>query len=255
MKKIIHLSDIHIGYKDCEQKFDSIVNNIISLFSPDEYLIVITGDTVNNANQEENLVKAKSFIKKLENKKFKVLIIPGNHDYGTGYSARHEHVRKFKEVYFGNANLEYPKVDIDDGIVFIGIDTNEEELHWYDRFFADGEIGRDQLSRLEAIINDGTNSTLKKVIYFHHHPIDSKPLRQLKDALKLKEIIDGKVNAMLFGHNHNKKIDSFRNLNGEWNIQRVYNAGSATHIGGTIGFHRVIDLLKPPATDCVIDLF
>ena len=45
MKKIIHLSDLHVGYKDLGERFQCIADDIIFLKQPAaNYVIVITGD-------------------------------------------------------------------------------------------------------------------------------------------------------------------------------------------------------------------
>ncbi|MFH1541623.1 MAG: hypothetical protein ABIE84_00840 [bacterium] len=41
--KIIHLSDLHIGYKNCGGKVAEIFNNIIKQENPAESIIIITG--------------------------------------------------------------------------------------------------------------------------------------------------------------------------------------------------------------------
>jgi predicted MPP superfamily phosphohydrolase len=46
MKKIIHLSDLHVGYNDCGAKLEQLVTEIIEQHQPaSNYVIVITGDT------------------------------------------------------------------------------------------------------------------------------------------------------------------------------------------------------------------
>jgi hypothetical protein len=45
----------------------------------------------------------------------------------------------------------------------------------------------------------------------------------LKDSYILKEVIAEKVDALLYGHNHQGKA-----RNGGWSIGRCYDAGSAT---------------------------
>lgn len=86
---------------------------------------------------------------------------------------------------------------------------------------------------------------ITKVICLHHHPFDFKLGRQLKDSDNLKEIIENKIDALLFGHYHRSKASVEKILNGEWGIPRCYNAGTATHKNNNPGFHRVIDLSNP----------
>ena len=243
MKKIIHLSDLHIGHDDCGLKFNEIVNNIILRMQPaSDYVVVITGDLIDDANVEGMREEALAAINRLKEANYQVLCVPGNHDYGNGAWAKPKFVEIFKQTFYGNSHLTYPKVDVIDDIMFIGLDSTAGELNWYDRMFAEGEMGKSQLSRLKLLINDPKNDTFKKVVYFHHHPIDDLMWHKLKDSDKLRKIIENKVDALLFGHLHRVETSAVRDLNGKWGIKRVYNAASATHKNGNTGFHRVIDL-------------
>jgi predicted MPP superfamily phosphohydrolase len=251
MKKIIHLSDLHIGYDDCAVKFRTIVDNIAFLKQPARnYIIVITGDIVDNANHEEYIEEAVGAIKQLEDYGYRVLVVPGNHDYGNGVAGKKEFVSRFKEKFFKTADISYPKLDIIGRIAFIGLDSNAEELHWHDRFFSEGELGEEQLKRLKKIISKPEVAKRKKVIYLHHHPFDFKLGMQLKDKKALRKVIENKADAILFGHYHNDPVSTGKVFNGIWGIRRCYNAGSATHKNGNPGYHRVIDLSrKDPRTD------
>ncbi len=54
MKKIIHLSDLHIGYSDMLERFQHIIK-MISFTKPEaeNYIIVITGDLVEGATEKK----------------------------------------------------------------------------------------------------------------------------------------------------------------------------------------------------------
>lgn len=250
MKKIIHLSDLHIGYEDCGTRFQRIIENISFLKQPSsDYVIVITGDLVENATHEAQSDEAFDYVDQLKRRGFRVLVIPGNHDYGTGSWGSIKYVTAFKERFYGSKTVQYPKVDIIDDILFIGLDSTADELHWYDRMLAQGEIGEAQLLRLKTILADQSYSALKKVIYLHHHPFTFKIGLQLKDDEKLKEVVANKVDALLFGHLHDDADTAGKIFNGYWGIPRAYNGGSATHKNGNCGYHRVIDLSKDPRTD------
>jgi predicted MPP superfamily phosphohydrolase len=243
MKKIIHLSDIHVGHEDCGVKFLTIIDNITLLKQPaNNYIILITGDIVNNATQIELIEEAVDAIEELEARGYKVLLIPGNHDYGTGTRGFRRFVGRFKEKYYKTRKISYPKLDIIDEMAFIGLDSTAEELHWFDRFLAEGELGRRQLKRLKKILNDPEVAGRKKIIYLHHHPFDFVFGMQLKDSEDLRKIIENKIDVLLFGHFHYNSDIADKIFHGTWGIPRCYNAGSATHKNGNFGFHRVIDL-------------
>jgi len=242
MKKIIHLSDLHIGHEDCGDRFSTIIDNITLIKQPAEnYIIVITGDIVENANHNEHIDEALDALKQLEKSGYKVLVIPGNHDYGTGGIGNRKFVSLFKKKYYGNTVISYPKTDVIDGVAFIGLDSTAGELHWLDRFLSQGELGKGQLKRLKIVLDDPAIASLKKVVYLHHHPFDYKFGMQLRDNHDLKKVVENRVDAILFGHYHDSS-GAGKIFHGMWGIRRCYNAGSATHKNGNQGFHRVIDL-------------
>jgi 3',5'-cyclic AMP phosphodiesterase CpdA len=247
MKKIIHLSDTHVGYKVCGHMLDRIVADIIHDKEPArDYVVVATGDLVDDATCEGNYAEAKGYFDCLTSAGFDVLVVPGNHDYGTGALASRQYVKKFKKAFYGKASVTYPKLDIIDGVAFIGLDSMAEEVNWYDRLFAEGELGKAQLTRLKNMLKrTKVKACDKRVVYLHHHPFDAHPFHQLKDSVQLRQTLKGtKVDALLYGHNHAAKT-----RNGKWDISRCYDGGTATHKNGDAGCHRVIDLSKDPRWD------
>lgn len=251
MKKIIHLSDLHVGHEDCGEKFRTIIDNINFLKQPAKnYIIVITGDIVDNGNHPDFVDQAFEAIEQLKADGYTVLVIPGNHDYGTGTLGNKELVGFFKERYYKDGGITYPKLDIIDKIAFIGLDSTAEELHWHDRILSEGELGRDQLNRLNEILKKPGLSKLKKVVYMHHHPFDFKLGMELKDKHNLQKVIENRIDMLLFGHYHADPGSAGKIYNGVWGIRRCYNAGSSTHKNGNTGFQRVIDLSdKDPRKD------
>jgi len=241
--KLIHLSDIHLGYEDCGKNFRTITEKIIETKQPvREYIIIITGDIVNNAHNEEFISEALGIIRMLKDKGYQLLLIPGNHDYGTGVMGNKKFVQLFKEKFYGTPNVSYPKLDIIDDVAFIGLDSTAEELHWLDRVLSEGELGKKQRSRLKKMLKQPEVATRKKVVYLHHHPFDYRIGMQLKDRDKLKKLIEGKIDLLLFGHYHRDPEGAGSFIHGTWDIPRCYNAGTATHKNGEPGFQRVIDM-------------
>ncbi len=232
MKKILHMSDLHVGYADFDLRFRRITDEIISRYrgqAPD-FVIVITGDLANNANKVESFHKVKQGLEALRRAGFAhVLVVPGNHDHGTGKLVDERFGEIFQEIFYGR-RIEFPKLDIIDEVAFLGLNSMEEELRWYDRFWAEGDLGMPQLRRLEtALLSPAVRACKKRVIYLHHHPFKWRPFHELKDSKELKKVLisamnDGvSIDALLFGHNHQGKAH-----NGEWGIPRCYDAGTAT---------------------------
>jgi len=232
MKRIIHMSDLHVGYRDFDERFGIICNNLIVQRGgqASDYVIIITGDLVNNANNCDSYQKVKRWLERLRGAGFEhILVVPGNHDYGTGRCGDKKLVKLFRQAFYQD-ELSYPRKDIIDNIAFIGLDSMAEELHFYDRLFSDGELGDNQLQRLGDILNaEDVRCCKKRVIYLHHHPFDWRPLHQLKDSGQFKKLLTNTINsgisidALLYGHNHQG-----RSHNGQWGIIRCYDGGTAT---------------------------
>lgn len=251
MKKLIHLSDIHLGHADCGEKFRVITEKIIATMQPaSDYIVLITGDIVDNANRDDFFTEALGYIDNLRDSGFRVLVVPGNHDYGSGVLADKKFVKLFKEKFYNDSHISYPRLDIIDNYAFIGLDSTAEELHWLDRILSEGELGRRQRLRLKKMLKLPEVTACKKIVYLHHHPFDFRIGMQLKDRDKLRKIIEGKTDLLLFGHYHRDHEGNGSYIHGTWGIPRCYNAGTSTHKNGEPGYHRVIDL---EATDAAND--
>ena len=254
MKKLIHLSDLHCGYPGLEARLRELVRTLIFLKEPaSDYLVLFTGDFVENATQFDPYATPRRMIDLLREAGFTVLACPGNHDYGTGTLGHKRHVPKFKQAILGDPRTPFPKLDVIDGCALVGLDSMAEELNWYDRLFAQGELGKEQLDALDAILSSNAfTSAEKRVVYLHHHPFHPEPFRQLKDSAALGEVLRarpvGFIDALLYGHNHEGRAS-----HGKWGIGRCYDGGTATYKPGVpprgVGYHRVMDLSKDPRTD------
>jgi len=251
MKKIVHFSDIHIGceYKNhkgkqnMNERFNEIIDCLILAKGdkPENYIVVITGDIVDDAT-DENFKNAKICLKKLTDHNFKWLLVPGNHDYRCRGMADPEWRKEFNKRFFEKEEVKYPIVNVFDEIAFIGLDSMEGEMGTEG---AEGSIGKSQLRDLEQGFEEQfkrQNQNFKKankvVVYLHHHVLDPIPKHKLRDADVLERILkNNKVDALLFGHLHHGK-----KWHGWAGIRRVYDAGSTTKKSGSPGFHRIIDL-------------
>lgn len=224
MKKIIHLSDLHVGYKHCEKNLKKLVTEILDKYSPDTHVVVVTGDIVENANKDGSYEKARNQFKRLEDKMYKVLVVPGNHDYGSGGKGKKKYVKLFKKAFFEDGAVKYPKVDPDGDIIFVGLDSMAETFDWLDVWGADGELGNKQLKNLALLLDSEKFQGKKKVVYLHHHPFDGRGLfHMLKDYRQFKRIIERKVDCLLFGHNHDG--NQYPDV---WAIKQCYDGSSST---------------------------
>ena len=196
MRKMLHISDLHI-HKDnshpdnvnTRRLFEHIVKAL-----PDNKVVLITGD-ITDDGQPEQYYNAYQLIKILDN--MKVLIVPGNHDYGpTGNVFSKKSKQLFKTTFYKG---KYPRVDVVNDIVFIGLDSNGKG-----NTFATGNIGIRQRSKLKKLIKQYEGYEI--VVYLHHHPFYRNPFQELHDADKLMKILSGKISCLCFGHKHKQEL-------------------------------------------------
>jgi len=152
----------------------------------------------------------------------------------------------FKALSKPSPSYTYPTLDTFNTTAFIGLDSMAEELNWYDRLFAQGELGDAQLSALATLLaTPEVQACQYRVVYLHHHPFEPRPFHGLKDSAALGPIVAGKIDALLYGHNHDAHCS-----NGVWDIPRCYDAGSSTRkTPGKASPHRVIDLSRDARFD------
>jgi len=241
MKKIIHLSDIHVGAGDCGPRFQAIVDNLLQTPHPDDYVVVITGDLVDKA-EEPNLSFAAEQLRRLKDRML-VFLVPGNHDVGIGARVSTEWAEAFFRTFYNSPSPTFPQVmKVDDELCLIGLFSTEDELSGLDSIGAEGELGKRQLAELAKILAEREESY--RVICLHHHPFDKKGFRgkalRLKDSDELEEVLtaDRWVNALFFGHHH-----TFGEEEPWARVPHLFNAGSSTDKEGNGEQirHRIID--------------
>jgi 3',5'-cyclic AMP phosphodiesterase CpdA len=226
------MSDLHVGHGDHKERFHAIVEDLIfeKGDKAENYIIVITGDLVDDANNPGSRDDVKLEFDRLKEAGFKyILPVPGNHDYGSGDHGDKKFIKIFQKAFY-EKEIEYPKLDIIKNTSFIGLDAMAEEVNWYDSLFAEGELGKQQLLGLEKILNTAdVKSSERRIVYLHHHPFHWRPFHHLKDSNELQDLLTAsikrgiKIDAILYGHNHEGKTH-----NGKWDIPRCYDAGTAT---------------------------
>ena len=195
-------------------------------------MVVVTGEPGRKRHPKKNFHRANEMLKTLKNAGYDVLVVPGNHDYGTGVIAGRKNMKSFKKNFYGSESATFPRVDIitDPGdsttIAFIGLDSMAGGFDdKYPRALAQGDLGKEQRDELDKILaSPGVISADKRVIYLHHHPIDRTVAMKLNDAEKLARVLKRHtIDALLFGHKHEGKKWYPR-----WGITRLYDGGTST---------------------------
>lgn len=226
MKKIIHLSDLHIGCKEnnrsisLKSHFDGTITYLKSIIDqPEEHIVVVTGDIAHNAN-EQDFIHASSAFNNLRTIGFTVFVVPGNHDYRVknGYSGNIENPEKARETFcniFYDGNVDFPKTKVlqsitgegkTETIAFIGIDSDEAQLDG-----SKGKIGKKQIGYLiERLKSSEIQQCDFKVVYLHHNPFYHRRFQWGMKLIDRKQFIRvlkrHNISLLLYGHTHSKSF-------------------------------------------------
>ena len=227
--KIVHLSDLHLTKDDSaleNQMATQIREAILYKYQNDKVKILITGDITDNGDKAE-YNKAIEILSPLNEGDFKLIICPGNHDYGKNGihyrdKARNLFLDKIEKELLKNSEVEetmeklYPKVTPfpEDKVVFFGVDSTEgrleENAFRIEILAAEGEVGEEQRDQLASMLTDSTYAGFTKVVYLHNHPWSVIPRHRLLDAPEFREVISEKTDILLFGHVHTSKMWDLR---------------------------------------------
>lgn len=227
--KIVHISDTHVGHADNDQRLERIVDHICRIADPADSLVLHTGDLIDRSAPTESQ-RARAILRRLEQAGLRLILAPGNHDYGDASRIDARRAASFREDFadylFAGQPREFPVEHRIGDCLFIGLDSSAAELGPISGLFAEGHLGSEQLTRLDAILQRVRQETPRPriVVYLHHHPfIDgyvvrpdigdshflnrmttwyTRSFRRLKDACSFVEILRDRVDLLLFGHQH-----------------------------------------------------
>jgi predicted phosphodiesterase len=247
MIKIIHISDTHFHTNADDNKaagaFLSGVMNEYFL-SGDNYLLH-TGDVTDDGHPEQ-YDNARGAL--LPFGRGRVLVCPGNHDYGPSgvfYSEAAGH--RFDDCLaapLGYAEPYFPKKqpvvrvlrDADGSrVMTIGINAVLETLNPFD--FSCGEVGVQQLAVLDAILANPAAAPIPKLVYLHFHPfMHTHRTMKLLDAAAFLAVLRGRVQVLCFGHKHEQKswptsygVDAILAAGAAYDIKKVWEISFASN--------------------------
>ena len=226
--KLIHISDTHLGCGDNTLRFERVVDDLLANppDAPGNCIIVHTGDLIDSAT-DANRLAGRLLLDRLATR-FRVLLCPGNHDYGDALSVDQEAAHAFQHAFgsyiFQGKPSVFPVVSEVGNHIFIGLDSSAEELGFWERWFAEGHLGGKQLSALNHLLDSAEMVGKCVVIYLHHHPFTfgysvmpdigdrnplnylyvqlTRPFLRLKDAFSLCQVLRDRAHVLLFGHMH-----------------------------------------------------
>ena len=174
--------------------------------APDQ--IAVTGDLVNVALPGE-FVSARAFLERLGSPD-RVSLVPGNHDAyvraAFSYARDHwgDYMRGDREAALdGSRSATFPYLRRRGPLALIGVSTAIPT----GPFMATGQIGADQLTRLDRLLAQlaGENERPFRVIMLHHPPmlLPGDRLKRLIDAEPFRRlVVRHRAELVLHGHSH-----------------------------------------------------
>lgn len=231
---IIHLSDLHLrsdSGAETNRRFDRLCDRLLSDEFSAEDIVAITGDLIDSAWDDGSMRVAASAIGRLRGKfGGRIVIAPGNHDYGNGLGGDSRFIEQFfsafalylcsdspipRHDYLADAGpfaSPFPVVRQIGDTLLIALDSMEEELCSVSRpdpgfnFGAEGELGKRQLRALQRLLADPRVNGSKVVVCLHHHPFRNMLIaNRFRDAEQFCAVLRNsgrRIDALLFGHNH-----------------------------------------------------
>jgi predicted MPP superfamily phosphohydrolase len=216
-KRILHLSDLHIGLKEATLRRSYLKGHLRGLL-PEIDRVVVTGDLFDTP--EEGLrASFDEFRRDIEEAIDKrLLVIPGNHDLRRKGTA----LGRLGRIAEYSTDLDWSPFEIDDHMQTVFYSFNSCESG---NFARGGVSARQRLDRAErydsAVFNNKRIESYMKVALVHHHPVkyDSKPTALYERILAklggdegfiafegsdnfLNWCLDRDVDLILHGHKH-----------------------------------------------------
>lgn len=198
--------------------------------------LVITGDLTNLALAPEfELVRSK-----LREVGLPVTVIPGNHDTYTRGSARSRRFESFLGEFMEGERdgADYPFVQRLGNVALIGVSTAIPSLP----LVAVGQVGDEQLARLDRVLAQLASEGLARVVLIHHPvlPGVAKPRHGLLDLEAFGRVIARHgAELILHGHEH-RRIEG--TLPGPGRPVPVHGVGSGTYLSQEPGKHGAFSL-------------
>ena len=212
MKKIIFLSDLHIGLDEKQVLYAKKIFNKIAELHPGAP-VIIAGDLADSGTREQ-FVDALWLLKKLSTTN-PVLTVPGNHDYAWKGNVWQKDAWEHWLKYLGSP-LGWPQEGVlwmtgkyepegvyglgvwkDGDCVYFGIDSGDPEDR---QLAARGYISKELAGALLKSLQKYKGKT--RIVILHHHPFTENIFTGLYGSSGLMKALKGNCELLLFGHKH-----------------------------------------------------
>lgn len=197
--KLVHISDLHVkAIPRDNENVRAKLAGVRTMLGPGDS-VVLTGDVTDDGleRQYENALEL------LRQFKGRIIMCPGNHDFGLmGSFYREDSAKHWAKLC---EKLEVRPVT---NLHIAGFQTGRTlALNTCVRKgspvdFAQGKVGFFQLRQLKKFLEQCHRERLTSVVLLHHNPYYSEWYCRLQDAKKFFDTILGKADYVLVGHEH-----------------------------------------------------
>ena len=181
----------------------------ITAYRPDH--IALTGDLINFAAPAE-FAAARTWLQGLAEPSH-LTVSPGNHDALVARGAP-DRFAPWREWLGDGAEPVFPAVRKRGPVALINACSAVPTAPW----LATGRVGREQLDRLAAILQDLAASELFRVLLIHHPPAPGvvSKRKSLEDSAQLAELVKTHgVDLVLHGHGHEPAVSKLQGPGGD----------------------------------------
>jgi 3',5'-cyclic AMP phosphodiesterase CpdA len=197
--RILHVSDLHLR-RDWQHNRIATdkLRQVREVFGEGDVLVV-TGD-ITDDGREEQYAHALELLAPFAGR---VVVVPGNHDMGSNgllYSKdSHKRFAKLRAALLADKPYMF-RVDGQAVGEIITLDSCMRTGSLVD--FAQGQIGRWNLWKLKRRLDAMKKTGAVSVVALHHNPFYDDWFCRLNDAKKFLEVVMGRADVVLCGHEH-----------------------------------------------------
>lgn len=157
MRVLAHISDVH--FNDVSDRL--LESLAVDLHETRPDVLVVSGDLTQRARRKQ-FARAAEYLSRLPGRKF---IVPGNHDVPL-----FDVLRRFLwplERYRRYVCDDLSPVFVDDELAMLGLNTARSLTWWWDGFWRDGRISREQAGSVRQFFG-GVRAGVFRILVTHH---------------------------------------------------------------------------------------
>jgi len=187
--------------------------------------LAVTGDLINIALEAE-FAPARKWLQSLGSPE-RVTLVPGNHDaYVSGAAARL--LDAWDGYMRGDLGESFPFVRRRGPVALIGLSSAVATPP----FMATGQLGAEQLARLDGILAELAREGLFRIVLIHHPPVSDAAhyIKRLTDGAALRAVLQRRgAELLVHGHDHVRNLIWLDGPNGPIPAVGVPSASAASN--------------------------